>query len=43
MGLTVAQYILQPFFPNCNVPDDCARLIAALSISELFIWGAIYI
>ncbi|EFN86936.1 Y+L amino acid transporter 2 isoform X1 [Harpegnathos saltator] len=35
MGLTVAQYVLQPFFPNCNVPDDCARLIAALSICLL--------
>lgn len=35
MGLTFAQYVLQPFFPNCTTPDDGVRLIAALSICFL--------
>ncbi|XP_036143679.1 large neutral amino acids transporter small subunit 2 isoform X3 [Monomorium pharaonis] len=32
MGLTFAQYVVQPFFPNCVTPNDGVRLIAALSI-----------
>lgn len=35
MGLTFAQYVLQPFFPNCSIPDDAIRLIAALTICKL--------
>ncbi|KAH0950739.1 hypothetical protein HN011_002371 [Eciton burchellii] len=35
MGLTFAQYVLKPFFPNCAIPDDSVRLIAALSICLL--------
>ncbi|XP_012216500.1 Y+L amino acid transporter 2 [Linepithema humile] len=35
MGLTFAQYVMQPFFPNCTTPDDGVRLIAALSICFL--------
>ncbi|RLU20165.1 hypothetical protein DMN91_006772 [Ooceraea biroi] len=35
MGLTFAQYVLQPFFPNCTIPDGSVRLIAALSICLL--------
>ncbi|KAK8372595.1 hypothetical protein O3P69_017746 [Scylla paramamosain] len=33
MALAFAKYVIQPFFPNCDLPDDAVRLIAALSIS----------
>ncbi|XP_063882661.1 large neutral amino acids transporter small subunit 1-like [Scylla paramamosain] len=33
MALPFAKYVIQPFFPNCDLPDDVVRLIAALSIS----------
>lgn len=29
MALTCANYILTPFFPNCQVPDNAVRLVAA--------------
>ncbi|XP_011875163.1 PREDICTED: Y+L amino acid transporter 2 [Vollenhovia emeryi] len=35
MGLTFAQYVVKPFFPNCDTPDGGVRLIAALSICLL--------
>ncbi|KZC09425.1 PREDICTED: Y+L amino acid transporter 2 [Dufourea novaeangliae] len=35
MALTFAQYVLQPFFPNCAIPDDGVRLIAAVTICLL--------
>ncbi|XP_046393090.1 large neutral amino acids transporter small subunit 2 [Ischnura elegans] len=35
MGLTFASYVIQPFFPNCVLPDDATRIIAALAISFL--------
>ncbi|KAK8721613.1 hypothetical protein OTU49_012662 [Cherax quadricarinatus] len=35
MGLTFAKYVIQPFFPNCDMPDSSVRLIAALAISFL--------
>ncbi len=35
MGLTFANYLLQPFYGTCEVPDDAKRLIAAISISKL--------
>nr|XP_033334085.1 Y+L amino acid transporter 2 [Megalopta genalis] len=35
MGLTFAQYVLQPFFPNCDIPDYSVRSIAALTICLL--------
>ncbi|XP_053974275.1 Y+L amino acid transporter 2 [Hylaeus anthracinus] len=35
MGLTFAEYVLQPFFPNCIIPDDGIRLIAAVTICLL--------
>ncbi|KAG7176118.1 Y+L amino acid transporter 2-like 9 [Homarus americanus] len=35
MGLTFAKYVIQPFFPDCNIPDSAVRLIAALSITFL--------
>lgn len=39
MGLTFAQYVLQPFFPNCSISDDGVRLIAAVTICKmLFIY-----
>lgn len=34
MALTFAQYVLQPFFPNCSTPDDGIRLIAAVTICK---------
>lgn len=35
MALTFAQYVLQPFFPNCSTPDDGIRLIAAVTLCLL--------
>ncbi|XP_066591125.1 large neutral amino acids transporter small subunit 1 isoform X2 [Prorops nasuta] len=35
MGLTFAQYVLQPFFPNCPIPDSSTRLLAAAVICIL--------
>ncbi|XP_046830782.1 Y+L amino acid transporter 2 [Vespa crabro] len=35
MALTFAQYVLQPFFPNCSTPDNGIRLIAAVTICFL--------
>nr|CAD7425371.1 unnamed protein product [Timema monikensis] len=32
MGLTFANYVIQPFFPNCSSPDSAVRLIAAVTI-----------
>ncbi|XP_046739285.1 Y+L amino acid transporter 2 [Diprion similis] len=35
MSLTFAQYVLQPFFLDCEIPDDGMRLIAAVTICLL--------
>lgn len=35
MGLTFANYIIQPFFPACEVPDVASRLLAAAVICLL--------
>lgn len=35
MGLTVASYLAQPFFPDCEVPQLAMQLIAALCICFL--------
>ncbi|KAG6801463.1 Y+L amino acid transporter 2 [Apis mellifera caucasica] len=35
MGLTFAEYVLQPFFPNCSIPDSSVRLLAAVTICLL--------
>ncbi|XP_077302405.1 solute carrier family 7 member genderblind [Arctopsyche grandis] len=35
MSLTFANYVLQPLFPTCMVPDGAQRLIAALTICIL--------
>ncbi|KAJ8665261.1 hypothetical protein QAD02_006923 [Eretmocerus hayati] len=35
MGLTFAQYVLQPFFPDCPIPVNAARLLAAATICFL--------
>lgn len=35
MALTFAQYVMQPFFPNCSTPDNGIRLIAAVTICLL--------
>ncbi|CAG2184265.1 unnamed protein product, partial [Oppiella nova] len=34
-ALTFANYILQPLFPNCDVPPNAVRLIAAIVICLL--------
>lgn len=35
MGLTVANYLAKPFFPDCDPPDAALRLVAALCITFL--------
>ncbi|XP_071541986.1 Y+L amino acid transporter 2 isoform X2 [Panulirus ornatus] len=35
MALTFAKYVIQPFFPDCGMPDSAVRLIAALAICFL--------
>ncbi|XP_011496655.1 PREDICTED: Y+L amino acid transporter 2 [Ceratosolen solmsi marchali] len=35
MALTFSQYVLQPFFPNCVIPDGGVRLLAAATICFL--------
>lgn len=35
MGLTFAKYVIQPFFPQCDMPDFGVRLIAAAVICFL--------
>jgi len=35
MGLTVANYLAQPLFPDCSPPDTALRLIAAVCITFL--------
>lgn len=34
MGLTFAKYVIQPFFPQCDIPDFGVRLVAAAVICE---------
>ena len=34
MGLTFGNYVLQPFFPNCDVNSASVRLLAAAAICE---------
>lgn len=38
MGLTFAKYVVQPFFPQCSIPDDAVRIVATLTICKLFIY-----
>jgi hypothetical protein len=35
MGLTFANYVIKPFFPDCENPDDAVRLLAAAAICTL--------
>ncbi|XP_014217404.1 Y+L amino acid transporter 2 [Copidosoma floridanum] len=35
MALTFAKYVLQPFFPDCPIPDESVRLLAAVTICFL--------
>jgi len=35
MSLTFAKYVIQPFFPDCVMPENGIRLIAALAITLL--------
>ena len=32
MALTFSNYVITPFFPDCPVPDDAVRLLAAAAI-----------
>ena len=34
MALTFANYVITPFFPDCEVPDDAVRLVAASAICK---------
>lgn len=38
MGLTFANYVLQPFFPDCAIPVEAAQLLAAATICNDRIW-----
>lgn len=35
MGLTVAKYVIQPFFPNCPLPEAGVAMVAAATICKL--------
>ena len=35
MSLTVANYLIQPFFPECDLPDNAKILLAAVFIMFL--------
>lgn len=34
VAITFAQYAAKPFFPNCDVPDDAVRLLAAICLCK---------
>lgn len=34
MGLTFAKYVVQPFFPGCDVPQVAIVLIATITICK---------
>ena len=34
IALTFANYILEPFYPECEPPQDAVRLIAAMLICQ---------
>lgn len=38
MGLTFAKYVIQPFFPDCAMPEDGVTLVAAATICKFFFW-----
>ena len=50
MGLTVANYMAKPLFPDCDPPDEALRLIAAVSetilknifVSEFPLWSDLH-
>lgn len=36
VALTFAYYVIEPIFPNCEQPEDAARLLAAVCICKSF-------
>lgn len=36
MGLTFANYVIKPYFPNCLCPDLAVRLLAGAAICESY-------
>lgn len=34
MGLTFAKYVIQPFFPQCSMPEVGVTLVAAATICK---------
>ena len=34
VGLTFAYYVIEPFFPDCEQPDNAVRFLAATCVSE---------
>lgn len=43
MGLTFANYVIKPFFPECDVPDDAIRLLAAAAICKYRFTAPIFV
>ena len=44
IALTFANYILEPFYPECQPPEDAVRIIAASLICKYFkfFWSELY-
>lgn len=38
VALTFSTYVMKPFFPDCQPPEDSARLLAVCCISEYTDW-----
>ena len=34
-ALTFSNYVLEPFYPECDPPDSAVRLLAAIIISKI--------
>ena len=40
-GLTFAQYVVEPFFPDCEKPKMAINLLAVVSISKIYYYQII--